>query len=177
MIICVTSLIRAGKDAFADYIVERYGFVKLNLSDVLRDDLVERCIEPTKEEMSKLGDEWRQKYGMDVVMRKTLEKAKDYSKVVIAGVRSMEEFDFMKNNAKDVSLLAVIAEREVRFKRRSDLDPETEDKFFARDERDIKNKGLDKVMAVADYKIENNFETLDEFYKEIDKLMEKMRVN
>ena len=91
MIICLTSLARAGKDTFADYLVDKYGFIKLNMSDVLRDELKAQGKEGTKEEMSLLGDEWRKLNGMDVVMKRTLEKAKQYDKVIITGVRSIEE--------------------------------------------------------------------------------------
>ena len=39
MIIGVTALARAGKDTFADYLVSKYGFSKLNMSDVLTEEL------------------------------------------------------------------------------------------------------------------------------------------
>jgi len=173
MIICLTSLARAGKDTFADYLVEKHSFVKLNMSDVLRDALITEGKEPTKDNMSKLGDEWRKQFGMDIVMRRTLEKASRHDKVVITGVRSVEEITFMKANAKELYLIAVTADPEVRFKRRSEADPQTEYGFFARDERDVKNKGLDKVIAMADYEVNNNFQTKEEFYSEIDLLLEK----
>lgn len=173
MIICLTSLVRAGKDTFADYLVEKYGFVKLNMSDVLRDALIAENKEPTKDNMSKLGDDWRKKFGMDIVIRKTLEKASKHDRVVITGMRSVEEVTFMKANAGELYLIAIIADREVRFERRSEADSQTEKEFFVRDERDIRNKGLDKVIAIADYEINNNFQTKEEFYREIDILLEK----
>jgi len=177
MIICLTSLARAGKDTFADYLVNEYNFTKLNLSDILRDELKAQGKQGTKEEMSLLGDEWRKLYGMDIVMKKTLEKAKQYEKVIITGVRSIEEYYFIKNNADEVYLIAVTADKEIRFDRRNELDPQIKDEFFARDERDIKNKGLDKVIRVADFEITNNYSSRDEFYKSIDDLMLEMRVN
>ncbi|MBU2589926.1 MAG: AAA family ATPase [Nanoarchaeota archaeon] len=177
MIICLTSLARAGKDTFADYLVDKYNFTKLNLSDVLRDELKAQGKQGTKEEMSLLGDEWRKLYGMDVVMRRTLDKAKQYDKVIITGVRSIEEYYFIKNNADEVYLIAVTADKEIRFDRRNQLDPQIKEEFFARDERDIKNKGLDKVIKAADFEVSNNYSSRDDFYKSIDDLMQKMRIN
>lgn len=174
MIICVTSLARAGKDTFADYLIEKYKFVKLNMSDVLRNELLKEGKEATKDAMSRLGDEWRMKYGMDIVMRRTLENALKHERVVITGVRSVEEVTFMRNNAKEMRLVAITADAEARYSRRNELDPQTKEEFFERDERDIKNKGLGKVIAMADYEIKNDYKTEEEFYKAIDELIGKI---
>ncbi len=176
MILCITSLARAGKDTVADYLVSDYGFAKLNMSDVLRDELIAAGKEPTKMEMSKLGDEWRQKYGMDIVMRRTIEKASRFERAVITGLRSIEEVQFMRANAGSMYLVAVVADAEVRFSRRTPEDPKTKEEFFARDERDIKNKGFDKVIAAADYKLENNFDSTSGLYAEVDSLMSRLSV-
>lgn len=174
MIICLTSLARAGKDTFADYLVDHYGFVKLNLSDVLKEELLRQGLEPNKENMSLLGDTWRQKYGMDVVMRKTLENAKKCSNVVITGARSVEEITYLKSNAKDVVVISIKADAKIRFMRKNNDDKQSWSEFFARDQRDIENKGLSKVLGMADYAMTNNFSSKEEFYKEIDKLMAKL---
>ena len=38
-IIGITGLIHSGKDFAADYIVNKYNYIKLNMSDVLKDEL------------------------------------------------------------------------------------------------------------------------------------------
>ncbi len=171
MIIGVTSLARAGKDTFADYLVDNYGFVKLNLSDVLREELMVQGKPATKEEMSKLGDEWRTRYGMHIVMRRTLDKAQKFDRAIITGLRSMAEISLMRNNSDKVYVVAITASRDVRYERRNRLDPQTKEEFFARDERDINNKGLDEVIKSADYEIRNNYSNKQDFYDSIDKLM------
>lgn len=175
MIIGVTALARAGKDTFADYLTSKYGFPKLNMSDVIAEELVRRGLEPTKDNRSLLGDEWRKQYGMDIVIQKTLEKAQTYENVVITGIRSVEEVDFLRKNSKSFCLVAIVADLNIRFSRRDNLDPETLEGFTARDERDVKNKGLGKVIEMADYTLTNNYKTTEEFYKEIDFLMQKIR--
>lgn len=168
MIIGITGTIRSGKDTFADYLVSKYGFVKLNMSDVLRDELKRNGKEASKENMSLLGDEWRKKYGMGIVMKRTLKNAKRYEKAVICGIRSMEEVKFVRTNTKDFWLIAITAAPEIRFARRNELDPQDFNEFLARDERDIKNKGLDKVMNSVDYTIMNNYSSLEQLHKEIE---------
>ncbi len=156
MIIGVTGLARAGKDSFADYLAKAYGFVKLNMSDCLRDQLVRDSKEPSKMNMSILGDEWRAKWGYDIIIRKTLECAQSLPKVIITGFRSVEEVSFMKSNSDKFMLVAIVASDETRFSRRNSDDPQDFDSFIARDIRDIEKKGLDKVLALADYVIDND---------------------
>jgi len=174
MIICLTSLARAGKDTFADYLVNSYGFVQLNLSDVLKERLLEKGMEPTKENMSLLGDQWRRKFGMDIVMRKTLEKAKAFPNVVITGLRSVEEVKYFNSSPEKIVLIAITADARVRFERKNQDDEQSWQDFFNRDNRDIKNKGLDKVLNMADYTLENNFSSKEQFYHVIDKVMAKL---
>lgn len=175
MIIGVTALARAGKDTFADYLFSKYGFPKLNMSDVIAEELVRRGLEPTKDNRSLLGDEWRKQYGMDIVIRKTLEKAQSYDNIIITGVRSVEEVDFLRKNSKSFCLVALVADLDVRFARRDNLDPETLKGFTARDERDVQKKGLGKVIDKADYTLINNYKTAEEFYKDIDALLQKIK--
>jgi len=175
MIIGVTALARAGKDTFADYLVSKYGFSKLNMSDVLTEELGRLGRPQTKDQMSLLGGEWRKQYGMDIVIRRTLEKAEKQEKTIITGFRSIEEVEFMKANSGNFYLVAIIADMDVRFGRKNELDPDTLEGFTARDERDVQKKGLGKVIEKADYKLANNYKTTEEFYKDIDALMQKIR--
>lgn len=175
MIIGVTALARAGKDTFADYLVSNYGFSKLNMSDVLTEELGKLGRPKTKDQMSLLGDEWRKQHGMDIVIRRTLEKAATYVNTVITGFRSVEEVEFMKTNSGQFYLVAIVADMDVRFGRRNELDPDTLEGFTARDERDVQKKGLGKVIEKADYTLTNNYKTTEEFYRDIDLLLQKIK--
>ncbi len=173
MIIGVVALARAGKDVFADYLVEKCGYKKVNTSDVLRDALVAEGREPTKDSMSILADGWRKEHGMDIVTRRSLESVMGYDgDVVLLGLRSPEEADLAKEVCSDgrFVLVAITAAREERYQRRTSIDPQDKESFFGRDERDIKNKGLDKALGKADYVLENNG-TLQEFYSKIENFM------
>ena len=173
VVIGVTSLARAGKDTFADYIVKKYGYKKFNMSDVLKEELIKQGKEPTKNNMSLLGDELRKKFGEDIVMKMLFDRIIGEKKVVITGIRSLKEIVFIRTKCDYFFLVAIEANKEIRFSRRKENDPQTKKEFFARDERDIKNKGLGEVIELADYKIINNG-TLEEFYKNIDKVMEEI---
>lgn len=170
IIVGVTSLANAGKDTFASRLVSEYSFTQLNLSDVLRDELIKQGKEPTKDNMSILGSELRKQYGRDIVIRMFMDKASLYGKVIITGIRSPEEVDYLRQNSDYFVLVKLTAPLDLRFKRRKSLDPQTIEGFTFRDERDIKNMGLDKVIESADYEISNTG-SLDELYAEIDGFM------
>ncbi|MBW6451505.1 MAG: AAA family ATPase [DPANN group archaeon] len=164
IIIGVTGLARAGKDTMADYLVRKYNFKKFNMSDVISLELMKRGKQVTKENMSLLGDQMRKEFGNDIIIIKTLEKCKNFDNTIITGFRSPEEVSEMRYRSNNFFLFSINAEKEIRFSRRTDIDPQTESEFFERDTRDIDNKGLGRVIESADISIDNNstFEKLDE---------------
>ncbi len=157
MILGVTGLARAGKDVFADYLVKNYGFTKINTSDVLRDELIAKGKEPTKDNMSILADEWRAEHGcFDIVLKRSLDAAQNLDKAVIIGFRSLEEVELMRKLFPGCMIIAIVASDEARFSRRTSEDPQDFEGFIGRDRRDIENKGMDKAIAAADYVIDND---------------------
>ena len=166
LVIGITGLARSGKDTLADYLVRNYSFKKLNMSDVISVELMKRGQPVTKDNMSKLGDRMRQEFGNDIIMIKTLEKAKNYENVVITGLRSPEEVSEMRYRNSNFFLVCIDADRDIRFARRTGDDPQAESEFFTRDERDINNKGLGKVIGIADIIIDNN-RTFEDLHNKI----------
>ncbi len=170
----VVGLARSGKDTVAKYLAEKHGFKHLDFfKDVIIPLLKERGLEVNKTNASTLGNEMRAKHGMGVFGEKIAELMSNADRFVITGARSPEELVPIKKKAKRCYVLRIEAPKETRFARRTELDPQTQEEFFARDENDIKNKGLGKLLESADFTIVNN-STLDELYKAIDELMKKI---
>ena len=71
-------------------------------------------------------------------------------------------------------MIRVEARRDVRFCRRKEIDPDSEDAFFERDLVDTQNKGLTDLLIKADYSIHNN-EDLTALYKQVDITMERLK--
>lgn len=175
MIIGVVSLARAGKDTFADYLVSNYGFNKINTSDVLHDYFIKNNEKPTKDKMSILADKWRKESGcMDIVTQKSLNNINPSLNYVITGFRSKQESDLMRKKFPESFLISIICDKELRYSRRTDIDPQTKKGFFGRDERDIENKGLAKVIVDADYYLMNN-SSLQDFHDQIKNFMKKIK--
>lgn len=173
MILGITGLACGGKQVAAEYLKDKYGFELLDFAaDSIVAEAKTRGLEPTKMNLSILGDELRKTGGMAVFAKIILKKIKS-DKTAITGFRSPEEVDYIRNEyVDDFYLIEIHANPVVRFKRRRPSDPQIEQDFFARDERDIQNKGLGKVIEIADYRIENN-NTAEELYAKIDEFMQK----
>ncbi|MBN2066903.1 MAG: AAA family ATPase [Candidatus Diapherotrites archaeon] len=173
--IAVTGLARSGKDAVADYLVERYGFRKLVLSEVLAAELEKQGRPDSKMERSMLGVEIRKMQGKDVLARKVLETARreKFERAIFSGIQSVAEVEFLKSNLERFTLIAVEAGEENRFQRKTQSDPQSRADFFARDRHNLEKFDLKAVIEGADHTIPNN-STLDDLHRAIDELMQNI---
>ncbi|MEM0372321.1 MAG: AAA family ATPase [archaeon] len=178
MILGFTGLARSGKDVAAKYAVEKYGFEHLDFArDALFPEADKRGVEHDKISLSVLGDELRAEGGRGVLAKIIAGKMKEGVNYVITGFRSPEEVDYIRNSTDDdFFLVEVCADKLTRFERRNESDPQKMEDFFARDTRDLHNKGLSDVLKMADFKVENEG-TLEELYKSVDELMKKLGVD
>jgi len=173
--IAFTGLARSGKDSAADYLVKKYGFKKLVLSDVIAAELRRQEKQDTKMNRSLTVEEMRKRFGKDVLAREVVAEAKrsKWQKAVFTGVHQIAEVEFFRKEIEDFKLVAVKAGPDKRFGRKTELDAQSREGFFARDRHDTTEFELGKVIEMADHTIENN-STIDEFYKAIDELMHKL---
>ncbi|MCX8189970.1 MAG: hypothetical protein N3F05_01945 [Candidatus Diapherotrites archaeon] len=174
LIIAVVGLARSGKDTFANYLERRYGFKRFDFySDVIVPMMREQKIKPTKANAAKFGNSMRQKFGMGVFGQKMAQIIRGNDKVVVTGARSLEELSELEKASEKFFIIKIEASKELRFSRRSDLDPKNENDFFARDTDDLINKGLDKVLRASELVIKNN-STIADFEKAIDDIMKRI---
>jgi dephospho-CoA kinase len=184
LVIGLTGLASCGKGEFADYLVNKYKFIKLVFSDILKEEAEKRNLlknknfEEQKNILSRLGKELRKETGKwEILAEKLVEKIKsgNLEKVVVDGFRSVEEVNLFKKNFQNFYLILIDADEKIRFLRRKLQDPETTiEDIKSRDKRDIEVLGLGKVIDMADFKINNNEQDLENLHKEIDEIMKKI---
>ncbi len=174
-IIGLTGLARSGKDTAADYLEEKHGFTKIVLSSFLAKELKKKNIKPTKTNLLLLGNELREKFGQGIVGELAAKEIlkKKHEKVVVVGFRSVEETFPIKKIYPNFKLISLTAEKDVRFMRRDELDPNSEKKFFERDKIDIEKKGLLNVIKSADFNV-NNSNSLKKLYNSLELLIQKI---
>ena len=76
MFVGLTGTNGSGKTSAADYLKER-GFRYLSLSDEIRLELANRNEPPTRENMTRLGNELRARFGAAVLARRVLARLAD----------------------------------------------------------------------------------------------------
>jgi dephospho-CoA kinase len=173
--IVLTGLARTGKDTVANIIVENFGFKKIVFSDQIIEEIKKKNLPVTKMNQSIIGDELRQKHGMNAIAKLAWEKAKGFERIVFVGARSVEEISFLKEKIENVFLVNVSSSLKNRVERASSNGSkiESEKILKLRDERDIKKKGLGKVLKLRDFEIKNNSNISDLKEKTI-KIVEKI---
>jgi dephospho-CoA kinase len=113
-------------------------------------------------------------YVLPLVIEKLRENVQG---VVIEGIRSYEELEFLKNHVKAFSLLFIDTERKIRYTRLSErvVRPLTEDEALGRDTYEIKTLNVDALKKKADWIVENNT-TRDAFYEKLTMIIKEIHV-
>lgn len=166
LIIGITGAFGSGKSTAADFL-ENKGLRKIILSSFLEEEAKRRSFRKiTRKILQDIGNEWRKKYGREILAKKALSflKERQINKMVIDGVRNVGEIQELRKQ-ENFLLLAIVADRKVRFERLEKLkrrEKLTLKVFNKLDKRDLglgqKETGLQvaQCIALADVFIENN---------------------
>jgi dCMP deaminase len=179
MLIGLTGRNAAGKGEVARYL-EKKSFYYYSLSDVIREEIRSRRLEPSRDLLIQIGNELRQKFGANVLAERILAKIEDDKHYIIDSIRNPAEVDAFRA-AKHFKLIRVEAPPEVRFKRilsrRRESDPQTLEEFTALElreaEGDDTSQNLVKVELMADHTLMNDG-PLERLYPQIDQLLSRL---
>ncbi|MBR9689810.1 MAG: dephospho-CoA kinase [Candidatus Altiarchaeota archaeon] len=153
MIIAVAGGIAAGETTVCE-ILEKNGFKKISLSDMLRDEVKKKGLPVIRENLRALGDELRKSKGASVLAQLAFEKT-DKGNWVIDSLLAWEEAEFLKS--KGAHILGVIAPDQLRYERaikRGRIDKGFEE-FMKMDEHD-RSIGTDKMVGEAEFVVVND---------------------
>jgi dephospho-CoA kinase len=149
----------AGKGVFRRA-VQRMGYPVVTMGDAVREEVKQRNLEPTPQNMGKVMLDLRELDGPASIAKRCIPKLKDQTSriVVIDGIRSLAEVEEFKKHFPNFILLAIHASPKTRYRRlfrrkRSD-DPPDWKTFMERDMREL-GIGMGSVISVADYMIVN----------------------
>ena len=158
--------------------VQRMGYPVVIMGDVVREEVKQRNLKPTPENLGKTMLNLRESNGPAAVAKQCIPKLEKATGriVVIDGIRSLAEVEEFKKHFPNFILIAIHASPETRYQRlsrrkRSD-DPTNRDTFMERDQREL-GVGMDAVIAAADHTIMNE-RTLTQLRTEIRRVMKEM---
>lgn len=157
LIIGITGAFGSGKSTAANFL-ESKGLKKIILSSFLEEEAKKRNKERiTRRILQDIGNEWREKYGKDILAKKTIEflRKEKLQNTVIDGIRNLGEIEEFRKNGEFI-LVAIVANRKVRFERLKSLkrrEQLTWDLFERLDKRDLgigeKQTGLQVAFCIA----------------------------
>jgi len=175
VVVAVSGMPGSGKGSFIKLFQDQ-GAQVFQMGDRVRQEVSERKLEPSPENVGKVASEMRTLHGPDIWARRTVELVRQFVKlkggagaptpspgtaqiIIIDGVRSMKEVDFFRSELPGFLLVSIHTAPGIRWRRmvkrgRSD-DFSDAKKFRERDRREL-GWGIAEVIALSDEIIMNN---------------------
>jgi hypothetical protein len=154
---------RSGKDTSCDYLVSKYGFVKISFAETLYDisrqvqSMLDKPVEKNPTLLQSLADTIKRVYGnnifVNIVDKKIINYLSQGISVVISDVRHNEEFDMIRSHSGIL------------------IDINRKDRPIDRDPTHISEIQLDD--ASWDYVVNNN-SSIDDLHESLDKILVKI---
>ncbi|MFH0853149.1 MAG: AAA family ATPase [bacterium] len=184
MIIGITGTFGAGKDTVAEYLEKEKEFKAYSLSDAIRDECRQLNLPIDRDTLQKVGNDLRAKSGLNVLAQRIIQKINQEGQrnAQITSVRNPGEWEEIKKTGQ-AYLISVDAPIELRFQRikgRQRIDDNIDfEKFKAQEEleqqsTDPASQQLKQMAEMADYTIVND-KTLEELYRKVDEVLEKIQ--
>tara|TARA_Y100000034_G_scaffold35512_2_gene43535 strand:+ start:520 stop:1086 length:567 start_codon:yes stop_codon:yes gene_type:complete len=179
MLIGLTGRIGAGKETLTRFLREK-GFIYIETSKLLKEELEKRGHEITRSTMQDLGDELREQDGAGAVIKMLLNQIKPANgNYIIDSLRNSGEVEYLRENVKDFILIAVDAPQRLRYERivgrGKPSDPRSWEDFLKVDDRDFFDESnplgqqVGKCIEMSDYVIVND-KDLESSMKEIERI-------
>ncbi len=163
----------------ASAFLHKKGIPIVRLGDLTEELLKEKKLAITPENEEKIREDLRAEFGMGVYAKKAIEKIKTNlaaGSVIIDGLYSWEEYVILKNEFKNLKLVHIYAEPEVRYERLSKrkVRPFTKEEARKRDIAEIEHVAKGGPIAIADFCIINNA-NMEYLYAELNTLEERVQ--
>jgi adenylate kinase len=164
VVLAIVGLPGAGKSVAATYFKDK-GFPVIRLGQITDDIIKQRGLINNNKNNKLVREELREKYGMDCYIVKNINKIKKgfekSSVVVVDGMRSYEEYLSSQKIFKNVFLLAVVADKTVRYSRLKRRKTRSNLSGKERDIQEVLNLNVGSTIALADCLIINNSTRVD----------------
>lgn len=180
----------SGKDTVGNILASWHNYLFISVTNLLRDELKERGLDFSRSNLRALSSEWRQKYGLGILVdkaKKIFDESKDkYSGLALASLRNPGEVDAIHSYGGVV--LWLDADPKMRYERVSGADrgrdrainDHVSFKKFLQEEKDemYRPVGGDETMLSvlevkqkSDFFLSNNTNDLEELKLKLDQLL------
>ncbi len=182
IIVSIVGLPGAGKTTTAEHFARRLKVPVIIFGDVVNKYIDSHNLLHTKDVHVRTWKELRKKYSMGafaILNEKNIRESLNKSRlVVIDGMRSWEEYVYLKKQFLDVDfcIVAIFTDKIKRYKRSAKRTYRAKLYGQERDLDELFGTNMGPTIALADYIIENN-SSKEEFLKKIDKVFNKINID
>lgn len=171
-----TGLIACGKDTASNYFAKKYNAEQVKFSASMKDIMERVYISPIRKNYQLISRVLRETFGQDLFSKVVANDVKNSKAdlVIVDGVRRIPDIEHLKN-IKGFKLVAVEVDAKTRFERIKQRNEKPGDQTktweeFQKEDVAETEITIPELMKQADATIDNNG-TLEEFYKQLDKLV------
>lgn len=167
-VIGLTGGMCSGKDSWADFLQEEFGYEHHSTSDIARLYISEHELgEPTRDLTREVATELRTLNGSDYLMRTAINNARTAERVVISGLYVVPEVIYLKRIGGII--INIATDDDIRFQRMSKRGRDGElpeiDEYFRLMNNDLHSDQTDQrlteVIDLADYSIDGSIPIRD----------------
>ncbi len=173
----------SGKSIFST-VAKKYGIPVFVMGDAVREEVTNRGLKLTSENLMKVAEDLRRKYGRGAVAVLIVNKLKKLSSknalpniVIIEGLRSPEEREILRDFFDKFYIVAIHASPQTRYERilaRKRLDDfRSVSELRKRDQKELEF-GIGELLAMADFHLVNEDKSIETFTKECEDLLKKI---
>ena len=186
MIIGITGFLASGKGAVSE-LFKAKGFIVYSCSDEIREECKKSNVEITRENLQRVGNELRQKFGPNVLAKRLADRItlqgldKNY---VVESIRTEGEIEELKK-LPNFNLVSVEADSKIRYERaklrlREKEQISSYDEFMTSEKKELtstdpNSQNLEKCKQLAEYKI-NNDGPLEALSPQVEELLLKIQI-
>ncbi len=181
LLLCLVGMPGAGKSE-ATFYLQKKNTPFVRFGEVTEEKVKELGLPLTPDNERMFRERIRSELGMAAYAIKSKPKIDNLLKtndiLVIDGLYSWEEYLFLNQEYQGVKLIHIFAEPEVRYERlfMRKIRPLTFEEARQRDIAEIEALNKGGPIAIADCLIENNGNDINEFYKKIDSLLDRLGI-
>ncbi|MAF89252.1 MAG: dephospho-CoA kinase [Euryarchaeota archaeon] len=177
-IIAVTGMPGAGKTLACEFAKER-GYAVFYVGGLTKEELEKRGLEVNEANEREIRESLRKEFGMDVYAQKISEKiaASGEEIILLDGVRSFEEYEFLRNKyGKDFLMLSIVVSPDLRYERLMSREFRglSKEDCVSRDMSEIRNINHGNTIAMGDYYIVNDGSDKSEFREKVNEVLNKL---
>ncbi|MFP4655979.1 MAG: AAA family ATPase [Candidatus Woesearchaeota archaeon] len=183
MIIGLTGGYGAGKDTVAEYFLSK-GFIRISLSDIIRDQCIQDDIALTRDNLIHKGNELRKKFGPWILAKIAKQKMMPRKDYVVVSIRNPAEVKELKR-LEDFHLVNVTSPDTMRFERVNSRRRDGEkysnlEEFLAKERKEMESKDefgqkMGQVSRMATIVLQNRYKTKKELFSVLDRLYSDLR--